>query len=205
MEAWQHLYIKKIKFTFKEKIRFSCEIAYGVHYLHSLRPRIIHRDLKPDNILLDDSFTVKIADFGMSKMIQKYSKTMTSSGTPHYMSPESIDKGKYSEKSDVYSFGVILWELYTEKSPFEEMNQFRVMYLVVNENLKPEVPEDCPKNFGDIINSCLQFEPENRPDFKMLINSLENININTSNESNESNEPNEPNEPEPNTDNNNKT
>jgi len=174
MGALELLFIKKKRlFSPEDKLRISCEISYGVHYLHSLRPRIIHRDLKPDNILLDDNYTVKLADFGMSKMIQQYSKTMTTSGTPHYMAPESIDKGKYSEKTDVYSFGIILWELYTEKFPFEGMNPFRVMYLVVNENLKPQIPDHFPQEIGELIVSCTDTDSEQRPDFKSIIGILE--------------------------------
>jgi len=93
------LFKKRKKFTAPEKIRILQEIAFGIHYLHSIRPRVIHRDLKSDNILLTDTYSVKIADFGMSKMIQEQSKIMTRSGTPHYMAPESIREGKFSEKN----------------------------------------------------------------------------------------------------------
>lgn len=99
---------KKHAYTSKQKHKILLEIAYGMHYLHSLRPRIIHRDLKPDNILLTNKNRVKIADFGLSKMIQKYSKTLTTSGTPHYMAPESIDRGKFSEKT-----GIVLYFTHT--------------------------------------------------------------------------------------------
>lgn len=93
------LFKKQRKFKVSKKIQILQEVSFGIHYLHSVRPRIIHRDLKSglfdflffqfffesslileDNILMTRTYSVKIADFGMSKMIQEQSKVMTRSG-----------------------------------------------------------------------------------------------------------------------------
>eukprot|EP01127_Copromyxa_protea_P016312 TRINITY_DN4820_c0_g1_i1.p1 TRINITY_DN4820_c0_g1~~TRINITY_DN4820_c0_g1_i1.p1 ORF type:complete len:577 (-),score=80.70 TRINITY_DN4820_c0_g1_i1:160-1890(-) len=170
------LFKRHKKFKMHQKLDIVSQIAYGMHYLHSLRPRIIHRDLKPDNILITKQGVVKIADFGMSKMIQNQTKTMTTSGTPHYMAPEIIAKGKFSEKTDVYSFGIILWEIYVEKRPYEGVGHaFQVMYKVVAENLRPEVPSDCPPQWAGLIISCVSTKPSERPSFKRIITELKNM------------------------------
>jgi len=164
------LFKKRKKFTAPEKIRILQEIAFGIHYLHSIRPRVIHRDLKSDNILLTDTYSVKIADFGMSKMIQEQSKIMTRSGTPHYMAPESIREGKFSEKTDVYSYGIVAWEILCESRPYAEVGSpYKVMYKVVHENLRPKVPEDAPKIYTWLIGQCTGTIPANRPGFKDII------------------------------------
>eukprot|EP01125_Pyxidicula_operculata_P011723 TRINITY_DN383_c1_g1_i1.p1 TRINITY_DN383_c1_g1~~TRINITY_DN383_c1_g1_i1.p1 ORF type:complete len:569 (-),score=52.98 TRINITY_DN383_c1_g1_i1:53-1759(-) len=166
------LFKYKKKFPYQEKVRIMSEIAYGMHYLHSIRPRVIHRDLKSDNVLLTVNYTVKICDFGLSKMVQKYSKTMTTSGTPHYLAPEAVEKGKFSEKSDVFSYGIILWEIYAERRPFEDLNAFQIMYAVVTEKRRPEIPISCPSEYTSLINDCLAHEPSERPNFKKIIEEL---------------------------------
>jgi len=167
----------KTKFSFSQKVDIASQIAYGMHYLHSMRPRIIHRDLKPDNILITKSGSIKIADFGMSKMLLNYSKTMTTSGTPNYMAPETISDGKASEKVDIYAYGIILWELYTEVRPYEGVGPFQIMYKVINEGLRPEIPSDCPPRYAALIEKCIQLEPNARPSFKEIISELKTLQL----------------------------
>jgi len=163
--------LAKEKLSLQLKMKMIKQISFGMHYLHSIRPRIIHRDLKPDNILISNYDSIKIADFGMSRMINQQSNLMTRSGTPHYMAPESISPGKFSEKSDVYSFGIIVWEIYVEKRPYLNVgNPYQIMYKVVNEGLRPEIPQDCP--LKDLIADCISTEPSDRPNFKVIIETL---------------------------------
>jgi len=165
-----NLFKKQRKFKPSKKVKILREIAFGMHYLHSVRPRIIHRDLKSDNILMTRTYSAKIADFGMSKMIQEQSKVMTRSGTPHYMAPESIQEGKFSEKSDVYSYGVVCWELYKESRPYPTIHSpYQIMYKVIHENLKPEIPVDCPPIYTYLIANCTAREASQRPPFKEIL------------------------------------
>jgi serine/threonine protein kinase len=71
----------------------------------------IHRDLKPENIFVDDDNRIRIGDFGSTRLFET-GVTMTSVGTPLYMSPET-DEGHYDCKLDVYSFGSIMYEIAT--------------------------------------------------------------------------------------------
>lgn len=169
----------KEKLTLAQKMRIIKQISFGMHYLHSIRPRIIHRDLKPDNILMSDDDCIKIADFGMSRWIQNQSNVMTRSGTPHYMAPETITMGKFSEKSDVYSFGIIVWELYCEKRPYLNVgNPYQIMFKVVNEELRPEIPAHCPLALSRLISRCIMLNTQDRPTFKEIIGLLQSADLN---------------------------
>ncbi|XP_072185476.1 receptor-interacting serine/threonine-protein kinase 2 isoform X1 [Excalfactoria chinensis] len=122
------------------RYRILYEIALGVNYLHNMNPPLLHHDLKTQNILLDDEFHVKIADFGMSKwrvisMSQSRSETsLPEGGTIVYMPPEDYNpsqKTRASVKHDIYSFAIIIWEVMSRKHPFEEViNPLQIMYSV---------------------------------------------------------------------------
>ncbi|KAF8030231.1 hypothetical protein BT93_E2622 [Corymbia citriodora subsp. variegata] len=89
------------------------DIAKGLVYLHEdCHPKIIHLDIKPQNILLDEHFNAKLADFGLSKLIEKdQSHVMTTMrGTPGYLAPEWLSS-VITEKVDVYSFGIVMLEV----------------------------------------------------------------------------------------------
>lgn len=88
-------------------LRIAYQVAVGMSYLHSRNPPIVHRDLKSANILLDDHYHVRIADFGLSRILEEGGRTLTKVvGTPQWMAPESLRGESYDSKADVFSFGV---------------------------------------------------------------------------------------------------
>ncbi|CAJ2658751.1 unnamed protein product [Trifolium pratense] len=94
-------------------VRFALDIARGVGYLHENKPSpIIHRDLEPSNILRDDSGHLKVADFGVSKLLAvKEDKPLTCQDTScRYVAPEVFKQEEYDTKVDVFSFALILQE-----------------------------------------------------------------------------------------------
>ena len=99
------------------------QVLQAVSYAH--RNGIIHRDLKPDNIMLSeegDSLVVKVLDFGIARLVDGESLTMTGEGfgTPSYMSPERLAGAQaLDQRTDIYSLGIILFEMLTGKPPFE--------------------------------------------------------------------------------------
>lgn len=106
-----------------QRYRIALGAAKGISYLHhDCSPPIIHRDIKSTNILLDEDYEPKIADFGVAKIAENSPRdsTCTFAGTHGYIAPELAYTLKITEKSDVYSFGVVLLELVTGRGPIEE-------------------------------------------------------------------------------------
>ncbi|XP_020088217.1 receptor-like protein kinase HSL1 [Ananas comosus] len=100
-----------------KRYKIAVGAAKGIMYLHhDCSPLIIHRDIKSTNILLDDEYDAKVADFGIAK-IAEGSELSCFAGTLGYLAPELAYSLKATEKSDVYSFGVVLLELLTGRSP----------------------------------------------------------------------------------------
>ncbi|KAF3445137.1 hypothetical protein FNV43_RR14830 [Rhamnella rubrinervis] len=105
--------------SWEDRLRIAVDTAQGLEYLHNgCKPPIIHRDVKTANILLNEKFQAKLADFGLSRAFSIESGTHISTvvaGTPGYLDPEYYVTNWLQEKSDVYSFGVVLLEIITSR------------------------------------------------------------------------------------------
>ncbi|XP_057991820.1 receptor-like kinase LIP2 isoform X2 [Hevea brasiliensis] len=113
-----NLHEKEEILDWQKRRKIAIGSAKGLEYLHDhCSPTIIHQDIKPDNILLDDNFEPKIADFGLARIFTDHNThiSMSQVGTEIYMDPEC--SGKVTDKVDVYSFGVVLLELITGRKP----------------------------------------------------------------------------------------
>ncbi|CAN8303099.1 unnamed protein product [Cochlearia groenlandica] len=103
--------------TWENRMLIAMEAAQGLEYLHNGSiPPMVHRDVKATNILLNDRFQAKLADFGLSRSFPDEDESYVSTiiaGTPGYLDPEYYRTNLLSEKSDVYSFGVVLLEIIT--------------------------------------------------------------------------------------------
>ncbi|KAL5728324.1 hypothetical protein ACHQM5_001422 [Ranunculus cassubicifolius] len=119
---FQHLHgnSSRILDSWRICLRVAAETARALDYMHSLAyPPIIHRDIKSSNILLDGTYTAKVADFGASKLI-RLDRTMAPTqgqGTMGYLDPEYLQTGELTTMSDVYGFGVVLMELLSKQRP----------------------------------------------------------------------------------------
>eukprot|EP01101_Sappina_pedata_P006371 TRINITY_DN3144_c0_g1_i1.p1 TRINITY_DN3144_c0_g1~~TRINITY_DN3144_c0_g1_i1.p1 ORF type:complete len:526 (-),score=82.16 TRINITY_DN3144_c0_g1_i1:15-1592(-) len=169
---WDLLHNSKAPLSWKIILKMASDTAKGMSYLHLSKPTIIHRDLKTPNLLVDDYYNVKIADFGLSKTKSFTSHMTAQTGTPGYMAPEVILGNKYCEKVDVYSFGIILWELITRQAPYHGIPPMQVMFKVAHENLRPPVPSRCPKPLVGIMCNCWSESPESRPPFTAVLEGL---------------------------------
>ncbi|KAF6143369.1 hypothetical protein GIB67_001313, partial [Kingdonia uniflora] len=143
------------KLDWRRRVLMALDIARGMNYLHHFNPPIVHRDLKSSNLLVDKNWTVKVGDFGLSRLKHDtYLTTKSGKGTPQWMAPEVLRNEPSDEKSDVYSYGVILWELCTEKIPWDNLNSMQVIGAVGFMNQRLDIPKDLDQQWSSIIESC---------------------------------------------------
>ncbi|KAH9306320.1 hypothetical protein KI387_010724 [Taxus chinensis] len=119
------------------RLNIAIEIAQALAYLHSIDPPIFHRDVKSLNILLDENFRAKVADFGLSRLAPVNVSHITTApqGTPGYVDPEYHQRFQLTDKSDVYSFGVVLVELISAKVAVDtgrNNNEISLAYMAID-------------------------------------------------------------------------
>ncbi|CAH9109531.1 unnamed protein product [Cuscuta epithymum] len=159
---------QKKKLSWRRRLKIVRDICRGLMCIH--RMKIAHRDLKSANCLVNKYWTVKICDFGLSRMVTDASiRDSTSAGTPEWMAPELIRNEPFSEKCDIFSLGVIMWELCTLNRPWEGVPPERVVYAVANEGSRLEIPETGP--LGTLIADCWA-EPQERPSCEEILTRL---------------------------------
>lgn len=121
-----------VSFSLAEVIDIGVQVLSGLAACHT--QGVIHRDIKPANVVKLPSGTVKLADFGIARILTDatISRTGTVVGTPNYMSPEQVRGEELSFSSDLFSLGVVLYELLTRHKPFDGDTITAIMYNVVN-------------------------------------------------------------------------
>ncbi len=140
----------------KRVINVVAGVAEALGYAHS--QVVVHRDIKPDNIMLMDNDQVKVADFGIARVMSS-SKTQTGIifGTPNYMSPEQAAGKKVDGRSDLFSMGTVFYELLTGKKPFAGDSMTALLYAVTNTEYVPlnEIAPKTPPGCVEIIDRLL--------------------------------------------------
>ncbi|KAF8391339.1 hypothetical protein HHK36_023643 [Tetracentron sinense] len=170
LRAFLHKLARK-PLPLQKLIAIALDIARGLEYIHS--QGVIHRDLKPENILFDQDFHLKVADFGIACEEASCDKLTEDPGTFRWMAPEMIKHKSYGRKVDVYSFGLVLWEMVVGSIPYEDMTPIQAAFAVVNKNLRPVIPVDCPPALGALVEQCWALQPQKRPEFWQIVKVLE--------------------------------
>jgi len=155
--------------------KLALDTCKGMAYIHGAK--IIHRDLKCSNILVDKNWNAKVSDFGLSRFVSDTNNTMTACGTPSWAAPEVLRNMSYSFKADVYSFGVCLWEMATQKYPYDGQPPYQIVIQVATQGLRPELPDSILGEFRQLITQCWDEDPSNRPTFGDLVLYLEQLEL----------------------------
>ncbi|XP_022191223.1 tyrosine-protein kinase Src42A isoform X4 [Nilaparvata lugens] len=156
-------------------IDMAAQIAAGMAYLES--QNYIHRDLAARNVLVGDGTIVKIADFGLARLIKEdeYEARVGARFPIKWTAPEAANYSKFSIKSDVWSFGILLTELVTYgRIPYPGMTNAEVLHQVEHGYRMP-CPPSCPTALYDIMLECWHKDPMKRPTFETLQWKLEDF------------------------------
>ncbi|PIN08951.1 Serine/threonine protein kinase [Handroanthus impetiginosus] len=193
-----HLHGKYSNFLdWETRLRIALQTAEALAYLHSAAyTPIYHRDVKSTNILLDDDFNAKVADFGLSRLASPGLSHVSTcaQGTLGYLDPEYYRNYHLTDKSDVYSYGVVLLELLTSQKVIDFSRDHDNVNLVVHVierassgsilevvdqrlmgNEPPAYIIKCLRMFSEVALACLKEKQDERPSMKDVLKDLECI------------------------------
>lgn len=164
--------------------QIALDIGKGLTHLHS--KNIVHRDLKSLNVLLDNNYTAKIGDFGLSQ-VKAESRTVSSqapqsatptqpqlaAGTSAWAAPECFIGKKPAKTMDIYSYGMLLWELAACEVPYKHFISEHIIINFVSSGERLDIPPETPPSYAKLIAKCWAQRAEDRPKIEEVVQELE--------------------------------
>ncbi|XP_053406726.1 tyrosine-protein kinase TXK-like isoform X2 [Mercenaria mercenaria] len=172
-----YLISKKEHLTTEQRLEICTQVAEGMNYLST--QGIVHKDLAARNCWVSRDFEVKISDasFSFDLYPDEYLESIGRYQPIRWMAPESLRQGFYDTKSDVWSYGVLVWEVFTNGHMpyFEIRSNDEVKQKVRDEGYRLRKPNDCSDAIFHVLEECHKNSSEDRPNFFIVQNMLDNI------------------------------
>lgn len=170
---------EKGKLDYNEAISIAKQVASALSLAH--KNQIIHRDVKPHNILITNSGTAKLADFGIARAVSRESLAEGSEkimGSVHYFSPEQARGAYVDERSDLYSLGIVLFEMLTGKVPFDGDNPISIALMHINNQIPTvcDMVKGVPPQLEKVIEKATsKYQSDRYKSADEIIEDLDNI------------------------------
>lgn len=147
-------------------VKYALRILAALDHAH--KRGIVHRDIKPQNILVDNNDVIKVADFGIARLVDNTTGTLSDSntalGTVQYMSPEQANGDPVDERGDLYSLGIVIYEMLTGEVPFSGDNavaiavkQMREVAMTMRSKYR-----DIPRSLDEVVFKAIEKQPDHR-------------------------------------------
>ncbi|MBA3774089.1 MAG: protein kinase, partial [Ramlibacter sp.] len=161
----KHHLDKGVRYSLEQSLKMIRDLLSALDYAH--KQGIVHRDIKPANLLIEPGGRVKLTDFGVARIQDSGEATRTQGsmvGTLKYMSPEQVQGQKIDSRADLFSVGVVLYQLLTDKRPFDGDNDFSIIHQIIGH--APPAPstfnERLPSAIDAVVARALAKDREQR-------------------------------------------
>ena len=153
------------RFSLEETLNLTSDLLAALDYSH--RQGVVHRDIKPANLLIESSSRLKLTDFGVARIQDGGEATRTASGmvgTLKYMAPEQVQGKRADARSDLFSVGVVLYQLLTDRRPFDGVNEYEIITAIVADDPPPpsQFNTALPRGLDRLIERALAKEAADR-------------------------------------------
>jgi serine/threonine protein kinase len=164
-----HLQRNRIS-SWKDKIRILKQIARGLAEMH--KRGLIHGDLHSGNVMNIDRLHFVIGDVGLCGPANRLTRRKGVYGVLPYVAPELLKGAEYSKKADIYSFAIIMWEICSGIRPYAGTAHDMNMARDICEGKRPPVPPGTPSFYSELMKSCWDANPRNRPDASEVLKTV---------------------------------